>query len=103
MKKFQPYDEYEVGDYYGVSLTKLKKNGYYSIVLVYDYDRRALKSNSLIVPTADKALRIYEILDMYAKDKKDQFGIDDIDLFGSTENESDDGIDEWAKLERRDT
>ena len=82
MEKFTPYNDYEVADYFGVSLTRIKKNGYYSIVLIYDYDKRALKSNSLVIPDVEKALRVYGILDKYAVNKKDQFDIDDIDLFG---------------------
>lgn len=78
MKFFKPYAGFEVEDYYGVSLLKIKKNGTYSIKLLYDYDKHALASNPLSTDSLDKALQVYALLDSKAKNKDDKFHLDTV-------------------------
>lgn len=74
---FQPYDGYEVDKYYGVSMIRTKKESKYRIKLMYDYTNVAkLSVNQIEVDSLDKALKIYEILDIFAINKnivRDEF------------------------------
>lgn len=81
IKTFIPYSGYAVDDYFGVSMTSIKKNGYYSIRLLYDYKKHACMSkNSMEIPDIDRALTVYKLLDKNKRDKTDKFSIDDLDL-----------------------
>jgi hypothetical protein len=89
MAHFKPYGEFKVSEYYGVSLMKIKKNGHYSIKLVYDYKDRALVSaNALDTDSLDKAVEIYKLLDSKSKDKTDKFSLDEIMKITNEEDEA---------------
>ena len=66
--QFRPYSGYEVDDYYGVSLLKKKKGGVYSIKLVHDYDSNGKFSSAYEVEDLQRAIKIIEILEWFAKD-----------------------------------
>ena len=69
LNNFTPYNGFEVEDYYGVSLIKLKKGGLYSIRLIHDYTSRGLMSSSYVVTDFQRALKILSILEWFAKDE----------------------------------
>ena len=78
MNHFKPYGDFKVEDYYGTSMMKIKKNGYYSIKLVYDYSSRALMSNSVETDSLEKAFNVIRILEARSKDRTDKFSLDNV-------------------------
>lgn len=82
LTKFKPYSTFDVKDYYGVSLIKLKHNGAYSIKLIHDYTSRSLTSTAYVVEDFTKAMKIISILEWFAKDDhlRPEVDEDDIDL-----------------------
>ena len=78
MGYFIPYGDYAVKDYYGVSLIKMKKNGKFSIKLIYDYSNTSKTSNPLEIDDVETALDIYRVLNKFAKDKSDKIVLKDI-------------------------
>jgi hypothetical protein len=71
MNNFVPYGDYDVDNYYGVTMMTIKKTGKISIQLQYDYSKRAHNSNSMIVDTSEKALEVLRILLKFAVRDKD--------------------------------
>jgi len=64
LSKFKPYNGFEVDQYYGVSLLRLKKNDKFSIVLVYDFINGNPKTSSgYIVDSLDIALELVRTLE----------------------------------------
>jgi len=80
LDKITPHKDYLVEDYYGVSLIKMKRTGYYNIKLIYGYDKYSKMSSELEIKEIKKALIIYELLDEFSVDKRDKVNTDDIDL-----------------------
>ena len=86
ISKFIPYEGFEATDYYGVSMIKAKKSGYYRIKLIYDYTSRALLSkNEIEIPSKEKAIQIYDILDSFSRDSEIVY-IDDFDFLEDKNN-----------------
>ena len=69
LNQFKPHKDYEVSNYYGVSLLKKKKGGVYSIKLVHDYISRGVFSSAYEVHDFQQAIKIIEILEWFAKDE----------------------------------
>jgi len=88
LKRITPADGYDVEDYYGVALLRLKKNGDYQIKLIHDYGKRSIMSSSIVEKDQDKALKMYEILDWFAKDE--HLRVDDVDDIDLDEEDSED-------------
>ena len=79
--EFKVPDGYQKTKYYGVSLMKLKKNGEYSLKLLYDYAKgNSITSNSIQIKDKEKALRIYKLLDDRSTLELSKSKIEDIDL-----------------------
>ena len=77
--KFIPHRDYDVADYYGVSMIKTKKSNKYRLKLIYDYGSNAVMSvNQIEVTSLKMALSFYEILDSFAKNKGEVENIDNI-------------------------
>lgn len=92
LSNFIPYKGYDVDDYYGVSLLKKKKGGVYSIRLVHDYDSRGKFSDNYEVTDLQKAIKIIEILEWFAKDEHlraivhdDKIDLDAVDNDGESD------------------
>ena len=94
MAHFKPYGDFKVEDYYGTSMMKIKKNGYYSIKLVYDYSSRALMSNSVETDSLEKALSVIRILEANSKDRTDKFSLDSV--LGSISKEKEETDIAWS-------
>jgi hypothetical protein len=81
MMEFKVPDGYKKTKYYGVSLMKLKKNGKYSLKLLYDYVKgNSIASNAIEISDCEKALRIYKLLDDRSTFELSKSKIEDIDL-----------------------
>ena len=70
LKQVEPYDGYEVDDYYGTQHMKVKRNGLYEIRLQYDYSGSHPQNGSkFVVETLEELLEWIGVLEFYAKDK----------------------------------
>ena len=79
--EFSVPDGYKKTKYYGVSLLKLKKNGKYSMKLIYDFKNgNTITSNAIEISDCEKALRIYKLLDDRSTLELSKSKIEDIDL-----------------------
>ena len=78
MDYYTPFKGFMVKEYYGVSVLKIKKNGYYNIKLVYDYGNHPMMSNILEVPDLERMLHVVRVLEERSKDKTDKFALDDM-------------------------
>lgn len=76
--KFDPPDGYNLRDYYGTMMMKIKKNNKFQIKLVYDYKRHSVTSSSIVVNDIGKCLKLIELMEEFSKDGTEQDS--DIDL-----------------------
>ena len=63
---FIAHPDYDIHDYYGVTMMTIKKDRTFSLQLQYGYKKKAENSNSLIIKELDKALEVYRILIKFA-------------------------------------
>jgi hypothetical protein len=93
LNQFKPHKDYELEDYYGTSIMRLKRDGQWSIKLLHDYVSGNSKTSSGIkVKTFDDAVEICKILNEYAVDKTDvikEFNLEDM----YSEEEDDEEVD----------
>jgi hypothetical protein len=59
-------------------MMKIKKNGYWNIKLIYDYQKNSMMSNALEVETLSQALAVYGAMETFARDKTDTFTLTDV-------------------------
>ena len=77
--KFIPHPDFDVTDYYGVSIIKTKGTNRYRVKLIHDYKHNAIMSkNQLEFSSLKTALKAYAILDKHARDKGEINNIDNI-------------------------
>ena len=68
LTNFIPHSDYDVKEYYGVSLIKKKKGGMYSIKLIHDYDSNGKFSSAFEMESMKRTLSMIAILEWFAKD-----------------------------------
>lgn len=78
MTHLKPYGDYDVSDYYGVSLMKIKKNNKFSIRLIYDYKKHSLTSSQLEIDDLETAINVYRVLESFTKDKSEKIMMNDV-------------------------
>jgi hypothetical protein len=72
IENFKPHKDYDVTDYYGVSMIKTKRDNKYRLKLIHDYTSNAVLSVSQIeLNSLNEAWEFYRILDKFAKNKGD--------------------------------
>ncbi len=88
LKMIEPHSDFDVTDYYGVSIIKIKATNKYRLKLIHDYNSNSILSKGQIeLSSFDKAMQFYKILDDGALNKCGIVNADDIDL-DDTEEEN---------------
>ena len=93
LEKIKPHSDYEVTEYYGVSLLKTKRGGQYSIKLIHNYETNSQMSQAYFVDDFQRAIKIITILEWFAQDDGLRPEVDDEELdldAEDTENEIED-------------
>jgi hypothetical protein len=62
LKHFTSHEDYELDEYYGVTIMTIKKDRSFSLQLQYGYKKRAQNSSSLVIKELSTALEAYRIL-----------------------------------------
>ena len=62
---------YDLFNYYGVMMMRIKKNGKYQIRLQYDFLTHAVNSKPIEFKDFKTAIAAYELLDKFSKFKKE--------------------------------
>ncbi len=71
LKLFIPAKGYELHQYYGVSLIKLKKNNKFSIKLMHGWSesgKNSVMSKEVIVDKFEDAIQLYTLLEQFSQD-----------------------------------
>jgi len=80
IEMFTPHPNYEIEDYYGVTMMTIKKDLSFSIQLQYGYKKKAENSSSLLIKSIEPALEAYRILMKYAKTPSDLHKVESLDF-----------------------
>ena len=81
LRMIEPHSDFDVTDYYGVSIIKIKATNKYRLKLMHDYNSNSILSKGQIeLSSFDKAMTFYKILDDGALNKCGIVNADDIDL-----------------------
>ncbi len=71
LKLFIPAKGYELNQYYGVSLIKLKKNNKFSIKLMHGWSesgKNSMMSEAVTVANIEDAIQLYTLLEQFSQD-----------------------------------